>query len=43
MCITVLDEKPDCVLLALACSDGALRFVKVSLLWKEFFDKSAVK
>lgn len=25
MCITVLDEKPDCVLLALACSDGALR------------------
>lgn len=32
MCISVLDEKPDCVLLALACSDGALRSVQVSLL-----------
>lgn len=32
MCITVLDEKPDCLLLALACSDGALRSVNSSPL-----------
>ncbi|KAK5863274.1 hypothetical protein PBY51_000316 [Eleginops maclovinus] len=49
MSVVVVDEKPDCVLLALACSDGALRLFSVSegkhqidLLWETFYHQRCV-
>uniref|UniRef100_UPI0037E7D2A2 tRNA (34-2'-O)-methyltransferase regulator WDR6 n=1 Tax=Semicossyphus pulcher TaxID=241346 RepID=UPI0037E7D2A2 len=49
MSVVVVDEKTDCVLLALACSDGALRLFSVSevkrqidLLWEAFYHQRCV-
>ncbi|XP_044206329.1 WD repeat-containing protein 6 [Thunnus albacares] len=49
MSIAVVDEKTDCVLLALACSDGAVRLFSVSevkrqidLLWETFYHQRCV-
>ncbi|CAJ1055477.1 WD repeat-containing protein 6 [Xyrichtys novacula] len=49
MCVRVVDETPDCVLLAVACSDGALRLFSISearhqfdLLWETFYHQRCV-
>ncbi|XP_037628925.1 WD repeat-containing protein 6 [Sebastes umbrosus] len=49
MSVVVVDEKTDCGLLALACSDGALRLFSVSevkhqidLLWESFYHQRCV-
>ncbi|KAM7404421.1 hypothetical protein PAMP_011766 [Pampus punctatissimus] len=49
MSVAVVDEKTDCVLLALACSDGAVRLFSVSegkhqinLLWETFYHQRCV-
>ncbi|XP_033484634.1 tRNA (34-2'-O)-methyltransferase regulator WDR6 [Epinephelus lanceolatus] len=49
MSVAVVDEKTDCALLALACSDGALRLFSVSevkhqidLLWETFYHQRCV-
>ncbi|XP_035502194.2 WD repeat-containing protein 6 [Scophthalmus maximus] len=49
MSVEVVDERMDCVLLALACSDGAVRFFSVSeakhridLLWEAFYHQRCV-
>ncbi|KAM9350552.1 tRNA (34-2'-O)-methyltransferase regulator WDR6 [Symphorus nematophorus] len=49
MSVVVVDEKTDCILLALACSDGALRLFSVSevtrqidLLWETFCHQRCV-
>ncbi|KAI4823520.1 hypothetical protein KUCAC02_012103 [Chaenocephalus aceratus] len=49
MSVEVVEEKPDGVLLAMACSDGALRLFSVSegthqidLLWETFFHQRCV-
>ncbi|XP_040904027.1 WD repeat-containing protein 6 [Toxotes jaculatrix] len=49
MSVVVVDERADCVLLALACSDGAVRMFSVSevkrqidLLWETFYHQRCV-
>ncbi|KAF1390732.1 hypothetical protein PFLUV_G00061070 [Perca fluviatilis] len=49
MSVVAVDEKTDCVLLALACSDGALRLFSVSevkrqidLLWETYYHQRCV-
>ncbi|XP_042348500.1 WD repeat-containing protein 6 [Plectropomus leopardus] len=49
MSVVAVDEKTDCVLLALACSDGALRLFSVcetkhqiDLLWETFYHQRCV-
>lgn len=49
MSVAVVDENTDCVLLALACSDGALRLFSVSevkhqivMLWETFYHERCV-
>ncbi|XP_008282939.1 tRNA (34-2'-O)-methyltransferase regulator WDR6 [Stegastes partitus] len=49
MSVAVVDEKADCVLLALSCSDGAVRLFSVSevknkidLLWETFYHQRCV-
>uniref|UniRef100_UPI003AAEBFCF tRNA (34-2'-O)-methyltransferase regulator WDR6 n=1 Tax=Centroberyx gerrardi TaxID=166262 RepID=UPI003AAEBFCF len=49
MSVAVVDEEADCVLLALACSDGAVRLFSVSevkghidLLWESFYHQRCV-
>ncbi|XP_034551139.1 WD repeat-containing protein 6 [Notolabrus celidotus] len=49
MCVVAVDETPGSVLLAVACSDGALRFFSVSevkrqidLLWETFYHQRCV-
>ncbi|XP_041654921.1 WD repeat-containing protein 6 [Cheilinus undulatus] len=49
MSVVVVDERADCVLLAVACSDGAVRFFSVSevkhqieLLWETFYHQRCV-
>ncbi|CAK6972916.1 WD repeat-containing protein 6 [Scomber scombrus] len=49
MSVAVVDDRTDCVLLALACSDGAVRLFSVSevkhqivLLWENFYHQRCV-